>query len=126
MGWEKRANQRYFYSKYRIGSRVVSQYLGHGPMAAIAAAELANAKRDRKADRQRERKMRNEENEIDREIYREGKAVDRIVSQFLQVLGYHNHRGTWRRRRGPGRQSGRATQGFESAVGKVGESGKSE
>lgn len=116
MAWEKRGNQSYFYRKYRSRSRVLSQYLGKGPVASIAAAELAKSKRERRAERQRERQIRNEEREIDREICREGKALEQTIRQFLQLLGYHNHHGTWRRRGGTDRQVSRAAQRIGPAV----------
>lgn len=37
MGWEQRGNGEYYYRKARRGGRVVSEYVGRGDFASLAA-----------------------------------------------------------------------------------------
>src|SRR5690349_18116560 len=99
MGWETRRNGSYYYEKQRRGGRVVSSYVGAGLLGELAAcyadrdafqrfdAQVAR-QRDRDATRQRERAAN--------ALVRDCVALARLA---LLATGYHDHNGTWRKRK---------------------------
>lgn len=99
MGWEKRGSGRYYYRKRRIGTRVVSEYMGGGELGAAAAAH------DRAAQDAREQESRSakEEREKITALAEAGAEAEQgiraLVRAFLLLAGYHTHKGQWRRRR---------------------------
>ena len=100
MAWEKRSNRRYFYRKQREGRRVVSKYIGPG---LIGELEAGSQQLKREAA-QMDRLSREEEREHILASSREVDAVMNLVTRLaraeLQAAGYHQHKGTWRKRRG--------------------------
>ena len=99
MGWEKRGSGLYYYRKRRIGSRVVSEYMGGGELGEAAAAY------DRAAQDAREQELRSakEEREKITALAEAGAEAEQgiraLVRAFLLLAGYHTHKGQWRRRR---------------------------
>lgn len=51
MGWERRGNGYYYYRKRREGHRVISEYVGNGRAAEVAAAMDRLKRRERKTKR---------------------------------------------------------------------------
>jgi hypothetical protein len=49
MAWERRGEQRYYYTAVRRGRRVLKRCLGAGALAELTAALHAQARRDRAA-----------------------------------------------------------------------------
>jgi hypothetical protein len=92
MGWETRGNRRYLYHKRRRGRRVVSEYVGSGPLA-----ELTAERED--AEREARRQAEHEEDEIGTEIADLCDLALLLARAHLLAEGYHQHRGNWRRRR---------------------------
>lgn len=99
MGWEERKNGRYFYTKKRIGGRVVSVYEGAG-----LAGQFAAVLRDRESA-QRQQTMTKIQHEYAQilkfdalcgSIVRECTA---LAKGMLVASGYHQHKGQWRQRR---------------------------
>ena len=97
MGWETRGNGTYYYRKVRRGGRVVSEYIGAGPVAE-ALAGLDDLGRDSaESDRavwsgtvQAERRRA--------EALAEAEAVARALTTAVLISnGYHQHRRQWRR-----------------------------
>ena len=92
-------NGRYWYRSVREGGRVRSVYVGTDEGARFAA--LCDNERQQEGQRQRL--------ELQALIAQEGsgdKAVDAIIAQLnavqsaaLTASGYHNHSGTWRKKR---------------------------
>jgi len=99
MGWERRGNNRYYYRKCREGDRVISEYVGSGPLAQLAST-LDNLTRQEQS-LQREQMQR--EREAIRALDTEVDDVCAIMRVFtyaaLLVAGYHTHRGQWRQKR---------------------------
>jgi len=99
MAWETRKNRQYFYTELRVGRRVVSQYVGTG-----LTAELA-AKLQTVANDEREMKSQLEAMEIaalateDAEAEKFDEEVRLLVKSTLIAEGFHQHKGTWRRKR---------------------------
>ena len=101
MGWEKRKGRgRYYTRSRRVGGRVVREYLGCGPAAALAA-QLDAAKR---TDRAAQAAVWGEERErleaADEELDALCRMADSLMRAELTAAGYHQHaRGEWRKRR---------------------------
>lgn len=95
MGWELRGNQRYYYRKRRIGKRVVSIYVGKGPLVK-QLAELDE--------------MFKEERALQRQVLREDLAQVALIQEVEHTLrlltatllitnGHYAHKRQWRKRR---------------------------
>ena len=103
MAWEYRGNNKYYYRKRRVGSRVVSEYIGTGPAASILSniddRERSN-RRYEHIERQREfERMIEIFDEIDRIISPIDGAIKAVTNAFHLVHGYHTHKGQWRKKR---------------------------
>ncbi len=99
MGWEKRGGKLYYYRKRRVGDRVVSDYIGAGPLAELLAIEDEFEREEREAQREAWKQERDA-------ILADDKMVDDVVDQvrtltraWLLAHGYHTHKGQWRRKR---------------------------
>lgn len=97
MSWEKRNKQTYFYRRRRVNGRIVSDYLGRGPLAQ-AAQVLADQEARQKTD---ERAVLQELDRLAQMVDEYGEQVKMLVAAHLYVNGYHYHRGEWRKRRKP-------------------------
>lgn len=99
MGWETRGNGTYYYRKVRRGGRVVSEYIGAGPVAE-ALAGLDALGRD---DTERARAMWSDTVQAERRraaALAEAEGVVRTLAAAVLVAGgYHQHRRQWRRGR---------------------------
>ena len=98
MAWEERGIQRYYYRKRREGERVVSEYIGRGPLAeGIARLEVLDREREEAVRQQRSA----ERAALDAEAA-EVEAVEGLVRTVthaaLLASGYHTHKGQWRKR----------------------------
>ena len=100
MAWETRRGQRYFYTKERIGNRVVSRYVGKGETAELIARFSALRREE-----DEERRTQNaaelapllaEEQEADAQMA----AVNELLHAELTAAGFTQHdRGEWRKKR---------------------------
>jgi hypothetical protein len=99
MGWETRGGRRYYYSKYRVGPRVVSRYIGSGPVALIRARFAEKEGSKERALRTAERGKRRGELEFDATLDEVSRAAEAAAECLLLASGYHKHRGEWRRAR---------------------------
>lgn len=99
MGWEKRRGKKYYYRKIRIGDRVVSQYIGAGPVAEAAAAHDESKRQAREEERELYRRERQRQRAIDEEVDRICLLIRHLVEAGLLLSGYHAHKGEWRLRR---------------------------
>lgn len=92
MAWETRGRgNKYYYRKRRIGSKVVSQYIGAGAVGELAY--LADLERKQIRQELRDEKSR------DTTAKRQSADVMSVVAELLRAHGYHWHRGEWRRTR---------------------------
>ena len=99
MGWEERRGRKYYYRKRRIGGRVMSKYVGTGPVAE-AAATLDELKRQtREKERELFRREQEKQRAIDQEVDRACLLTRHLIHAALLLCGFHMHRGEWRKRR---------------------------
>lgn len=99
MGIETRRGRRYFYRKQRIGSRVVSQYVGSGPLADLLAAEK---ERERKSLARQARTWQmhvERQRAVDASISASAAVVRALTDATLIASGYRSHKGQWRKQR---------------------------
>jgi hypothetical protein len=100
MGLEKRGNNLYYYRKRRIGSRVVSEYMGGGEWAHLAT-HLDALERDKQDEgRYGLQRLRAEIMEGDKALAELEQLIRTLVQGILLAEGYHAHKGQWRRKRG--------------------------
>jgi len=99
MGWEERRNKKYYYRKRRIGDRVMSTYVGAGPVAEAAAALDESNRLAREEAREQFRQERERQRAIDQEVDRVCLLTRHLIYAALLLNGYSMHRGEWRKRR---------------------------
>jgi hypothetical protein len=99
MGWETRGNVRYYYRKSRAGGRVVSEYVGAGPLGDLRAAFDAEDRQARALQRCQARREQAQDAQAARLLAELGAVVRQAVGAELRTAGYHQHRGQWRRQR---------------------------
>jgi hypothetical protein len=107
MGWDKKSRgskKGYYYRWVRSNGRLVKRYVGHGPIAEMAAHLDEERCEQRRAARLSELAVRAELARADLALAQSRKATLLLLSAELLLAGYHNHHGIWRKRRG------RATQ----------------
>jgi hypothetical protein len=97
MAWESRhKHHRYYYRKRRIKGRVISEYVGSGPLA-LLIAELDQAKQEEAREKRREQiRMAKQDQEIDHIL---DLSID-LARAALLLAGCYNHKGEWRRHHG--------------------------
>jgi len=100
MGWERRNNCWYYTRSRRINGRVVRTYFGNGPEAEAAAEEDEMRRMKRLAVRRQEELEQIELAEIERIVIECNATIDLLVRAQMLCLGFHYHRGQWRKRRG--------------------------
>ena len=100
MGLETRGSNLYYYRKRREGSRVVSEYVGGGHVAALCAQLDAAERAEEKARRATERRGRETDEALDGLLEAIGAALRTAAACELVAAGCHNHRGQWRVIRG--------------------------
>lgn len=97
MGWENHGRRRYYYSKKRESGRVISEYVGAGPVAELVAqAESAQQDYDR-AERESRRFERQAEQVIAADVDRAGAFIRALLGVALAAEGCYQHKGQWRR-----------------------------
>lgn len=100
MAWQCRKGQQYFYRARRVGSRVVSEYVGRGQYAELVAARDARQRAEQTAVAEQLQRFRAELVAEDRTAAGRFRVVQEVVGWALEQAGFHRHdRGNWRRRR---------------------------
>jgi hypothetical protein len=98
MPWER----GYYYRKKRIGSRVVSEYVGGGLSGTLAAADDLEAQEQRAQAIASTQAARLEAEALDTGIQAADELISAAMFEALEAAGYHRHaRGQWRKRREP-------------------------
>lgn len=99
MGWEERNGQRYYYRKRRVGDRVISEYVGTGKLAEMAAA-LDDLERAREKSQQQDRQQeRAQYGALESDVKRVQEYTRLLTRAALLLAGYHPHKGQWRKRK---------------------------
>ena len=96
MGWERRGSKRYYYQKRRIGDRVVSDYIGAGPVAELVALADENERQRREDERQQWQAEKAADQELVKQIDGAIGLVRRITAGVCIAGGCYQHKRQWR------------------------------
>jgi len=99
MGWEQRGGGMYYYRKRREGDRIVSEYVGSGPLAELASTFDDLAREKRSLRRKRMQQEREAIRAVDAKVEEICSMVRALTCGALLSAGYHTHKGQWRRKR---------------------------
>lgn len=101
--WERRERGSFYYTRSRKeGGRVAREYIGSGPVAALAA-RMDALERERREERAAHRRQEREElDALDASVNEVAEGSDLLVRAALLASGYRQHnRGEWRLKREP-------------------------
>jgi hypothetical protein len=96
MGWEKRGNGLYYYRKRRKSGQVVSEYMGSGELAELAARLDTLARLERELEKEAWRQKQEEILEVARMGDEAQEVILDLTRGWLLAQGYHMHKGQWR------------------------------
>lgn len=96
MAWEERSGNRYYYRKKRIGSRVVSEYIGGGYYADLIALEDEQTREQQAEAQEAHRHEEVEYQAIEQQLAQAEARLSALVAAELLAAGYHPHKGQWR------------------------------
>ena len=100
MSWERKGNRRYYTRSFRVGGRIVRQYIGTGPLAELAATADALKRAQRRSQAEARRRDRALLEEADGPLLELNGVADLLTRAALTAAGFHQHeRGEWRRKR---------------------------
>lgn len=99
MGWETRRGKSYYYLKQRVGGRVVSQYIGTGQVAELGAKLGGFADEERQAKHEADAAAIASLMAEDVEADAIDKEMSLLVKSALAAEGFHQHKGSWRKKR---------------------------
>lgn len=99
MGWETRGNGTYYYSKRRVGSRVISEYIGSGPHADAIASIEELTQAEQTWERFRWQCVVSADDKYRNQVIEHGKIARQLRRTILPMLGCYQHKGQWRKRR---------------------------
>jgi len=99
MAWEDRNGTKYYYRKRWVNGHVVSEYVGSGYYADLAARfdDLIRAEQARAQTEQQ--KAHADFMDISRQVDQVSDRLRSVTRAALLSAGYYLHRGQWRRRR---------------------------
>jgi len=100
--WEQRGNgkSRYYFRSQRVGKRVRKVYLGSGEAAKLAAEEDAVSRAQRIADQMAVGELKATLAQADQVTAELRHGAELLAEATLIGMGFHQHRGQWRLRRG--------------------------
>lgn len=99
MPWENRNGQDYYYRKRRDGDQVISEYVGSGWLAEIAASQDGEKRAEREAEHRIWNDAKAEILATDREVNQTLDTCHDLANAILLASGFHTHKGQWRRKR---------------------------
>lgn len=97
MGWEYRAGRKYYYRKRREDGRVVSEYVGAGPLAELTAMQFEAAPLIERWKQAAVDTFVADFDAAGAAYDALSAAVDERVELVLSALGYRRRNGEWRR-----------------------------
>lgn len=100
MGWDK---GRYYTRSRKRNGRVIREYVGGGLIGQLAAHDDALER----LKREDEREVLQDEQEQEQLLTDYCAAVNEVLTKTLIAVGYHKHKGQWRRKRGEEKNSNR-------------------
>jgi len=93
MAWETRRNgNRYYYTKKRVGNRVISEYHGRGELVELVEGLVLEGKMEREEVRQ----ARATQRESDADVRAYILQIQQLIGAQLEADGYKYHKGQWR------------------------------
>jgi hypothetical protein len=98
MAWVKKGNREYYYRSRRQGARVISEYVGIGPMADLVASQDQEERQKRRARQQQERQHQQEFKRAERSADQAGDLINTITQAAYLVTGHYTHKRQWRKR----------------------------
>ena len=101
MAWEARGKgqHRFYYRSRHAGGKVEKVYLGRGDVAREAAAKDAAAKAKLAADHAELAELEAKLAGVDQLAAEVEVGADLLTEATLLSIGFHQHRGQWRRHR---------------------------
>lgn len=100
MAWKTRpSGRRYYYRKRKVAGKVVTEYVGSGCHAELAAINDRQVRDRRAAQQAEERSMQERQDAIDEEIDSLVELTRALVGTALLLSGYRQHRRQWRKQR---------------------------
>ena len=95
MAWENRHGRLFYYRKVREGKCVRSVYMGNGN-----SAEQCSEKAQENSHRQQQERLnRDADYSLHQQIDALDKEVTTLTKATLITAGFHQHKGTWRKKR---------------------------
>jgi hypothetical protein len=99
MAWESRSGRRYYYRKQRVGQRVVSHYVGTGPLVDLLAADEDRERKSRARMARAWQAQVKGQQAVDASIGASAAVVRALTDATLIASGYRSHKGQWRKHR---------------------------
>ena len=100
MGWDhKGRGGPYYYRSVREGDRVRKVYVGKGEAAEEHARQVADRRQQRQADREVREAELAQVAEAEQCLHDLHVNAGQMLQAVMLSMGYHNHKGQWRRRR---------------------------
>ena len=99
MALENRNGRKYYYRKHRIGQRVVSEYVGAGPIAENCAALDKIKKKEKEQEQKEWQKEKEEVKAIDAQLDNLMEMTRLLTRASLLLTGFYPHKYQWRKRR---------------------------
>ena len=95
MGWDR----GYYYRVRKVNGRVEREYIGGGVIGQLAAELDTQERQERQQKTAAESAVRTEQDGLDARVDELSELTDRLTCLALRALGYHDHKGQWRKRR---------------------------
>ena len=100
MAWVSRGSRKYYYQSTRVGGVPTRKYLGSGPEAEKAAAEVERSRTEKAAEAAALHAEEQNHAAATAPLDDLCQLTDLLLRATLTSLGFHQHaRGAWRRRR---------------------------
>jgi hypothetical protein len=99
MGWKRINGREYYYRCEREAGRVTTTYLGAGDLGRLSEILDAELRAERVAEREEARVEREEAAAEERAISEWFDGVQAVADAAMVAVGYHKHKGQWRRKR---------------------------
>jgi hypothetical protein len=96
MGLEQRKGKINYYKKRRIGSRVVSEYVGGGLLAVVAHKHAQERKEEGRVKAQETERQRAETLNLEAEIDTLIGNINALSAGILTASGFYQHNRQWR------------------------------
>lgn len=101
MPWRRHAGRAYFYRAVRVGSQPRALYVGTGPAAELAAAEIAHRQAERVAHREALAESERAYASAVAPLLQLESECDALLQDSMTAAGYHRYKHSpWRKRKG--------------------------